>query len=145
MGCVTAEELIHDDANRNPALHHATLVAFAATADGPRMVGVAFVGHDPLAHQPGKFVINLRVRPEWQGHGVGKALYAALLDHLTPFAPAELDTVVWHKAGRAIRFLRERGFVEQWRRVDWVLDVPNFDADPYDGAGRTLATAGNRD
>lgn len=134
----TAAELAHDDATRDAALHHATFVAFAETAAGSLMVGVAFVGHDTLAHRLGKFEVNLRVRPEWQGLGVGKALYAALIDHLAPFAPEELVAVVWHKAERAIRFLAERGFVEAWRRVDWVLDVPSFDFAPYAGLAERL-------
>ncbi|HRW10248.1 MAG TPA: GNAT family N-acetyltransferase [Caldilineaceae bacterium] len=119
----TAEELAYADATRDSAFHHATLVALVETTEGPHMVGVAFVGHDPLAHRPDKFEVNLRVHPEWQGQGVGKALYAALLEHLSALGAAKLFAVVWHKAERAIRFLTERGFVESWRRIDWVLDI----------------------
>lgn len=140
----TVEELAHNDASRDPALYHATLVALAATVDRPCMIGAAFVGHEPLTHQPGKFEINLRVRPEWQGHGVGKALYAALLDHLAPFAPQELVAVVWHGVERAIRFLSERGFVEAWRRIDWVLDVTAFDFAPYHRLAEQLPIINNQ-
>lgn len=106
------------------------------------MVGVAFVGHDSLAHRPDTFEVNLRVHPEWQGQGVGKALYAALLAYLSTFGAAELFAVVWHKAARAIRFLTERGFVESWRRIDWVLDLSGFDAVPYAGLEERLRAQG---
>lgn len=134
----TAEELAHADATRDATAHHATLVAIAQTADDAQVVGVAFAGHDLLAHRPGKFEINLRVRPEWQGQGVGKALYTALLDHLAPLAPEELVTMIWHQVPRTARFLVERGFVEAWRRIDWVLDVPTFDFTPYMGLEERL-------
>ena len=138
----TAEELSYTDATRDPAHHHATFVAIAETDESMLMVGVAFVGHDALAHRPGKFEINLRVQPEWQGRGVGKALYAALLDHLAPLSAEELFAVVWHEVPRTARFLTERGFVETWRRIDWVLDVPTFDCTLYKGAEQRLRQQG---
>ncbi|MCB0111044.1 MAG: GNAT family N-acetyltransferase, partial [Caldilineaceae bacterium] len=138
----TAEELAYADATRDPACHHATIVALVETAGEPLLVGVAFVGHEPLAHRPDKIEINLRVRPNWQGKGVGKALYTTLLDHLAPFAPKELVAVVWHKAARAIRFLNDRGFIETWRRSDWVLAVPQFDFTPYLGLEERLYRQG---
>ncbi|MEZ4869424.1 MAG: GNAT family N-acetyltransferase [Caldilineaceae bacterium] len=142
----TAEELAYDDASRDPTIHHATLVAEMsdelADRQTPLLVGVAFVEHDALAHQEGKFVINLRVQPDWQGHGVGKALYAALLAHLAPSTPHELTAMVWHQHPRTPRFLTERGFVEAWRREDRVLDVTAFDFTPYTGLEERLAAQG---
>lgn len=141
----TAEELAYNDATRDPGVYHATLVAEALAAtdeQAPVIVGVAFVSHDALAHQEGKFVINLRVRPDWQGRGVGKALYAALLAHVTPLAPRELTTTVWHQHPRTPRFLTERGFVEAWRRVDLFLDVTTFDLAPHAGLAARLQEQG---
>jgi GNAT superfamily N-acetyltransferase len=138
----TAVELAYADTTRDPAHHHATVVAINQTAEGALMVGVAFVGHDALAHRPGKFEINLRVRPDWQGCGVGKGLYDAVLDHLAPLAPEELFATIWHKVPRTARFLTERGFAEAWRRTDWVLDVPTFDFTPYAGLDKQLLGQG---
>lgn len=82
----TAEELAHEDAERDPHYHQAVFVAEEMSGDTPLMIGVAFVGHDTLAHREGKFIVNLRVHPDWQGRGAGKALYQATLDHLAPLA-----------------------------------------------------------
>ena len=74
-GADTAEDLAYADAHREPQYHHATFVAEALRGTEPLLVGVAFVGHDTLAHRAGKFAMNLRVNPDWQGQGAGKALY----------------------------------------------------------------------
>lgn len=127
----SAEELAYADATHDRRYHHATFVAEETSGDSPLVVGVAFVGHDVLAHREGKFEINLVVRPDWQGRGVGKALYVALLERLAPIWPQELVAMVGHDQPRPLRFLAERGFVECWRRVDWQLNTLTFDFTPY--------------
>ena len=65
----TADELAHEDTERDPRSHQATFVAEELGAAESLMVGVGFVGHDTMAHQAGRFVVNLRVRQAWQGRG----------------------------------------------------------------------------
>src|SRR5689334_13223840 len=138
----TAEELAHEDAERDPRYYHATLVAEDVGAAEPLMVGVGFVGHDTMAHQEGRFEINLRVRLDWQGRGVGRALYDAILEHLAPINPSELHAMVWQAHPRAARFLTERGFAEAWLRIDSYLDTTNFDFTPYAGLEQRLKDSG---
>lgn len=138
----TAEELAHKDAGRDSQYHRAVFVAEAVAVDTPFMVGVGFIEHDTLAHDEGKFTIDLRVRPNWQGRGIGKALYQTALTHLTPLAPREISSQVWHAHPRALRFLTERGFVEIWRRIDSFLDVAGFDFQPYHGLQQQLNAEG---
>jgi GNAT superfamily N-acetyltransferase len=138
----TAEELAYDDAERDPRYHHTTIVAEEVSGAAPLMVGVAFTGHDTLAHREGKFFINLRVHPDWQGLGIGKALYQAVLDHLAAYAPQELHAFVWHAHPRTPCFLLERGFVEAWRRVDLTLDVTDFAFTPYAGLEEKIRAQG---
>lgn len=127
----SAEELAYADATCDPNHYHTTLVAEETSGAAPLLVGVAFVGHDPVAYQEHAFYLNLRVRPAWQGRGVGKALYDALCQRLAPRHPQELIALVWQAHPRTPRFLRERGFVERWRRVDSMLDATAFDFTPY--------------
>ncbi|MCE7984741.1 MAG: N-acetyltransferase [Caldilinea sp. CFX5] len=113
----SAEELAYNDATHDPAHYHATIVA-EESSPPTAMIGVAFVGHDGLAYQEHSFQMNLRVHPEWQGKGVGKALYGAVLATLAPKEAHTLVAQVWHTHPRAARFLTDHGFVESWRRVD---------------------------
>jgi GNAT superfamily N-acetyltransferase len=135
----SAEELAHEDAERDPRYYHATFVAEELDVAEPLMVGVGFVGHDIMAHQDGRFEINLRVREAWQGRRVGKALYDAILAHLVPLGPRELCATVWQAHPRTARFLTERGFVEAWLWIDSRLDTTSFDITPYDGLEQRLS------
>jgi GNAT superfamily N-acetyltransferase len=125
----TPEALAVQDARRDPALHRAVFVAEHDT----RMVGWATVGHDPIAHREGKFLLDIRVPPAVQGQGIGSALYQSLTTHLQPFRPRELQTAVWETLEHAIRFVTRRGFVEAWRRIDSRLDVSRVDFARYAG------------
>lgn len=138
----TAEELAYNDATHDSSHYHATLVAEATSGDMPALIGVAFIGHDAVAYQPGTFHMNLRVHPDWQGRGAGKALYQAVLDQLAPLQPQELVTLVWEAHPRTPRFLQERGFREAWRRMNWKLDAATFDFSPYTGLAEKLQAQG---
>jgi len=127
----TAEDLAHSDAVRDPKFHWTVFVAEETSSGEKRIIGMASVGQDSLAHREDKFKINMRVHPDMQGQGVGARLYQEVLHHLWPFAPCELYTEVWAAHPRAVRFVTERGFVEAWRRLDYRLDVSHFDFTPY--------------
>src|SRR5690349_19427299 len=67
----TAAELAYEDAARDPRYHHAALVAEATERGHALMVGAGFVDLDKLALGQGRYELNLRVHPDWQGRGVG--------------------------------------------------------------------------
>jgi mycothiol synthase len=138
----TAEDLAYDDASRDPRYHHAAFVAEAAEHDQTLLVGVAFTDLDKLALGKGRFELNIRVHPDWQGRGVGKALYQAAIDHLAALAPRQITAMVWHAHPRAARFLIDRGFAEAWRRLDSRLDLADFDWTPYAGLEEQLKSLG---
>jgi mycothiol synthase len=141
-GAATADELAYDDAARDPSQHHATLVAEVFERGEPLIAGVAFVGNDPLAHREGLCEIDLRVHLHWQGHGVGKALYQVVMEHLAALGAHEVTSMVWQAHPRSARFLVDRGFAEVWQRADSSLDVADFDWTPYAGLEEQLHVYG---
>jgi mycothiol synthase len=138
----TADELAYDDAARDARYHHATFVAEIIERGELLIAGVAFVGNDPLAHRVGMFEIDLRVHLHWQGHGVGKALYEVVMEHLAALGAREVTSMVWQAHPRAGRFLLERGFAEVWQRADSSLDVSDFDWAPYAGLEQQVRAQG---
>jgi mycothiol synthase len=138
----SAEELAYGDASRDPRYYHATFVAELFEPGELLIVGVAFVGQDPLAHREGTFEINLRVGEDRQGHGVGKALYQAVMDHLAALDAREVTSMAWQAHPRSARFLLDRGFAEVWQRADSVADVSNFDWAPYAGLEQQIRALG---
>jgi GNAT superfamily N-acetyltransferase len=137
-----ADELAYQDQSRDPSYYHATLVAEPPDGGAAGLAGVGFAGHDTRLPGEGKFEFNLRVRPDWQGRGVGRALYQAVLEHLAPFSPRELCADYWGAHPRAGRFLAERGFAEVSRRIDGRLETAGFDFAPYSGLEDRLRGAG---
>jgi mycothiol synthase len=138
----TAAEMAYEDAARDPRYHHAAFVAEVAEQGQAHMVGVAFIDLDKLGLGQGRYEINLRVHPDWQGRGVGKALYQAAIEHLAALAPREITAMVWQAHPRTARFLIERGFVETWRRIDSSLDAADFDWAPYAGLEQQVRALG---
>lgn len=134
----TPEALENEDRIRDPKLHWAAFVAM----NDSQMVGWGAIGHDPIAHRPSKFRLDIRVPPVMQGSGIGSRLYQALMAHVAPFEPRQFQTDVWETLERAIRFVTNRGFVEAWRRIDSRLDVSAFDFAPYAGLEARIRTLG---
>ena len=137
-GASDAEELASEDATRDPHLHFIRLVALV---DGV-IVGTAEIGHDTWEHRAGKFKFGLWVLPEHWGQGVGKALYQAMLDHLTTLHAIELHVDVWATHPRSVRFVEDRSFVERWRRLDQSLNFTAITAPDETSIHPILKTKG---
>lgn len=138
----TPEELAYEDAARDPGHYQATLVAEQIQSGSNRLVGIAYIRPDMLAYREGKFLIGICVRPGVQGCSIGKQLYQAIVDHLTPLKPCELQTEVWETHPRAVRFITDRDFVETWRRIDSFLDISQFDTTAYIGLEEYVSSLG---
>ncbi|PYE54417.1 GNAT family N-acetyltransferase [Deinococcus yavapaiensis] len=134
----TTDDLRREEALRAPSDFFRRLVL----DDDGRLLGTAEAGFDPMSHRPGKFKVNVRVHPAEQGRGFGRALYEALLTELLPLHPEELHVDVRATHGRAVRFARDRGFLEMWRRLDSVLDTPSFDFARFEGLEARVRNAG---
>lgn len=82
---------------------------------------------------PTRFILDLAVRPDRQGRGIGNQLYHTLRGALERLQPAGLHAWCSDIQPRASRFLEARGFVEQMREWESRLDlagIPASGADP---------------
>ena len=134
----TIEELKFSDNNRDPKIKWAR---FIAEVDG-MPVATSSYGQSTDMYHPQKFGIGVSVLPEWEGKGIGKALYEHLLDTLTPHDPILLRTSAREDRARAMRFLTDRGFTEAMRDWESRLSAQNFDPMPFVEAAKKATDAG---
>lgn len=116
---------------------------FVAEVEG-QVVGTGMYYQNPGMYHPRKFLLEGYVHPEFQGQGIGKALYNQVMEALSPHHPIALRTPVRENQTRAIRFLEDRGFQETKR--DWVstLEVAAANIAPYQGLEQQLEGQGIR-
>jgi len=126
----TEQELRHEDSHRNPA-HLFERWVVEVNGD---VVALGECSHTTWIFHPHRFFVGCTVHPEYEGRGIGGALYRHLIERLEPHRPVSLRSMAREDMARAVRFLQDRGFVEDMRAWESRLDVPGFDASPYNGA-----------
>lgn len=134
----TVDEIRWGDEHRDPKHKWAR---FVGEANG-EVVAIGDYGQGSGMYHPRKFGMMLMVHPDKQGQGFGKAIYAHVLDALQPFDPLSVRSFARESMPRTIRFLEDRGFVEDMRYWESRLDVPAFDFAPFDGAEEKPAQHG---
>ena len=134
----SAEEIQFEDTHRP---EHCRQARWIMEDDG-EPVGVGSYSQAAGSYHPRKFHVNVMVMPERQGQGFGKALYNHVRQAVEPFDPLSLRAQVREDMTRGLRFLLERGFVEDMRNWESRLDVAAFDPTPYAGAEARLTAQG---
>ena len=134
----TIEELRFSDANRDPKIKWAR---FLVERDG-KVIAAGGYGQSNDMYHPQKFGINVSVLPEYEGQGVGQALYAHLLTALAPHNPILLRSNAREDKPRALRFLADRGFTEAMREWESRLAAQTFDPAPFTEAAQKATEAG---
>lgn len=132
------DTLRHDD-ERSPARIYRR--RYLLEHDGEAL-GFGTVRNTRDSFHPQEFLLDLVLRPEALGRGHGRALYAHLLADIEPRTPRALFAWVREDMPRAVRFYRDRGFVEVQRAFESVLDVTAFDPSRFSGAAERLARQG---
>ena len=136
----TAGEVRDWDGRRDPREKHGRFLAEI----GGEVVGEGGFGQSPWSYHPRKFHFGVGVKPTYQGQGVGAALYKTVLVALAAHDPLQVTTGTRENRERALRFLGDRGFVEEMREWESRLDVPAFDFARSDGAEEKPAAHGVR-
>ena len=106
------------------------------------IIGAAEYDQDSRRYHPRKFWIQGIVRIDYQGQGIGSALYRQIIAALEPFNPLSVQSQVREDRTHSIQFLKRRGFHEVWWRWESRLDVVAFDSAPYSGLEEQLRTQG---
>jgi ribosomal protein S18 acetylase RimI-like enzyme len=109
---------------------------------GETVQGVAAYSQNPGAYHPHRFVLELAVAPEWQGRGVGGALWTALHGTLREHGAQEVRLLAREDHPVAPGFLTRRGFVADKRYFTSALDVTAFEDAPYRALPARLAAQG---
>ncbi|NJN19790.1 MAG: GNAT family N-acetyltransferase [Oscillochloris sp.] len=125
----SVEELRHGDSTRPDHIKHRRWLAEFANSVVGSASYTQFVG----MYHPQKFSMFVEVVPEYQGRGIGRALYDTVYTALAAHDPISLRGNVREDKLRTLRFLQDRGFVEDRRNWESRLDVAGFDPAPFAG------------
>ncbi|WP_240695570.1 GNAT family N-acetyltransferase [Candidatus Chloroploca sp. Khr17] len=136
----TIDEWKHEDAHR-PA--HLKYRRWLAEVDG---TVVAYGNYDQFEamYNPRLFHISVGVHPAWQRRGIGTAFYQVIVDAVNEFDPLRLRARAREDYQASLRFLQQRGFVEDLREWESRLDVATFDPTPYQDHEDKVLTSGIR-
>ncbi|WP_420642189.1 GNAT family N-acetyltransferase [Candidatus Leptofilum sp.] len=121
----TIAEFKHADATR-PAEQF--FQAWVVAQDG-RIIAFGNSKYHIYATTPGRYRFNITVHPDFEGRGVGTAVYNQIwqtLQTCTP-APVILESSCYQHHPQAVRFLQQRGFRQTMRWVISKLDLPAAD------------------
>jgi len=119
----TAADQKEWDAKREARVNFGRWIALV---DG-RPVGVASHDQMPWQYHPRRYYLDLMVLPEYQGQGIGRALYEHVLAAIEPSEPLSVKTMVREDWERAVRFYTDRGFREILRAHESRLYLASFD------------------
>jgi GNAT superfamily N-acetyltransferase len=134
----TPEQYRFQDERRDPKTKWGRVLAEC----GGRVVGCGSWGQQADMFHPRKFDVGVDVLPEWEGQGIGTALYEAVLENIAAHDPILLRCHAREDRARGVRFLRDRGFEEEMRDWESRLDLTAFDPAPFAGAEERVAAQG---
>ena len=131
---LTAERL--NEADRTRA-RHLKSGGFLATIQGRAVGFVRYTQYADL-YEPERVVLAGAVLPEYRKQGVGNGLLEALERHLPGLGVVQLQTQVSATDHATLTFLRRRGFVETWRRLEYRLDTHKADSSSLETLAKRL-------
>ena len=118
----TVAEWRHRDAKKEARIDWGRLLA---EVEG-RVVGMATWDQFSCAYHPRKFIVEVMVHPDHRRRGIGGALYERLMAELAPRDPMLLRGEVNEANADGVRFGQTRGFVENHRQRESMLEFADF-------------------
>jgi len=89
--------------------------------------GYCSYSHMESRYHPQRYALWGAVRPQWQGKGIGRALFDRALGDLKGHKARWIQGSARQNMPRSVRFLRDRGFTEVLRSWESHLHVQSFD------------------
>lgn len=109
----SGEELRRSDATFRPPHRHHRVVA----DEGAGAVGTGLAEQSPGSYHPRRFFLETIVLPEARGRGLGRALYAAVLEAIADARPTMLRLRAKASDERSVALAERYGYAETKR--DW--------------------------
>src|SRR5438445_11274649 len=81
----------------------------------------------PWSFHPQKFWMDLEVHPDWQGRGIGQAMYEAIGEELRAKGAIVVRSSTQEDKTESVRWLEKRGFVEKMRHWESHVDLASLD------------------
>ncbi len=134
------DELKHTDKHRDANyLYQRLMMVWEGN-----IVGFAYYRENPYSYQPGKYHVSIQVHPDFEGRGIGTAVYEYILTCLQQqkHKPVLLESGTRDTKPQAVRFLEKRGFVRVMRWLRSELDLTQFDKTSFDALFAKLASQG---
>lgn len=128
----------HMNANRDPAFLNEIILV----EENNQVIALGQFFEPPWAHMPGKVELAICVHPDWQGQGVGTAVYDHIVCALVLRQPTMLTAKTHENKKASLRFLAQHGFRQVMRESVSQLDVAQFQTAPYQPLLLELVKAG---
>jgi GNAT superfamily N-acetyltransferase len=105
---------------------------------------VGFGGYDQPAtmYHPRRFSLMMNVLPDFQRRGIGYVLYDRVVAELAQFDLLSLRAMAGEDMAGRIQFLEARGFREESRCWESLLEVSEFDSAPFADAEERIRSQG---
>ncbi len=118
-------------AQRSPQYIYRRFLTHWGDEAGP-VVAEGVYMHTFWAYHPQRFLIDINVRPEYQGRGIGAAMYEFFMAELAPYSPTSIEIQTYASRPQTLRFLDRLGGYELKTRMRVShLDLNQFDPDRF--------------
>ncbi len=124
---MTVAEMQLKDEQRDPKCRFQRWVA---EIDG-KVIAVGQYDQFADMYHPRQFWVYLVVAAQYQGRGIGSALYQHVASTLQPLQPLEVRAEVREDLTQSVHFAKAQGFQEEWARWESHLDIVAFAEAPY--------------
>jgi GNAT superfamily N-acetyltransferase len=130
------------DAKRNPEHLFQRFIGRIPTTG--EIVAIGTVMHTSWAFHPRRFFMGLDVHPDYQGRGIGTAIYRHMEQFLLPYNPMSIDVGTKEDRASGVRFIQNRGFELKTRERTSCLDLAKFEPDQFANVVHSVRASGIR-